>query len=278
MRSIWTGSISFGLINIPVRLYSATDEHVLSFNLLHKDDLSPIHYKRICEEDGKEVPYEKVVKGYEYQKGEYVAVDEEVFKKAAAQKTGLIEILNFSMEDEIGTIFFEKPYYLEPDKGASKPYALLREALRQAGKVAIVKYVFKNRDHLGAIKPHNDVLILEQLRFADEIRDLDGLKLPPKAEVEKKEIEMAMKLIDQLTEKFDINAYQDTYTGQLQKVINDLIKGKPLPKVGKPPKPSKVHDIMSLLKASLKEPRQQKDVKEKKEERGQEANIIRRIQ
>ena len=264
MHSIWSGTISFGLINVPIRLYSATDEHMISFHLLHKDDLAPIRYARICTEDGKEIPYENIVKGYEYEKGEYVVIEDEDFKRASALKTNMIEIVNFSMENEIDPIYFEKPYYLEPGKGASKSYALLREALSQSHKVAIVKYVLKNKEHLGVVKPYLDVLILDQLRFANEIRNLEGLKLPEKDEVGKKEVEMAMKLISQLTEKFDINAYHDTYTEKLQEVIDDKIKGRALPKAGKPPKPSKVHDIMSLLKASLEEPRQQKGKKKEK--------------
>jgi DNA end-binding protein Ku len=268
MRSIWSGSISFGLINIPIRLYSATDEHLISFTLLHKDDLSPIRYARICTEEEKEIPYEHIVKGYEYEKGEFVVVEEEDFKRASAQKTGLIEIVNFSKESEVDSIYFEKPYYLEPDKGADKAYALLREALRKANKLAIVKYVFKNKAQLGAIKPSLDVLILDQMRFADEIRNTEGLKLPQMDEVGKKEIEMALKLIDQLTEKFNINAYHDMYREKLQEVIEDKIKGQALPKVGKAPKPSKIHDIMSLLKASLEEPRQKKGRKKEKRETG----------
>lgn len=268
MHSIWSGSISFGLINIPVRLYSATDENTPSFSLLHKKDISSIRYARICKEDGKEIPYQDIVKGYEYEKGKYVIIDEADFNRASAQKTGRIEIVNFSKEDEIDSILFEKPYYLEPDKGADKPYSLLREALRQSHKVAIVKYVFRNKDHLGIIKPHKNVLILDQLRFADEIRSTEGLNLPKKEDVLKKEIDMALKLVDQLTDKFDINAYHDTYTEKLQEVIEDKIKGKTPSKAVKSHKPSKIHDIMSLLKASLKEEPQQKKGNKKEKRRG----------
>ena len=265
MRSIWSGSISFGLINIPVRLYSATEEHALSFTLLHKDDLSPIHYTRVCDREGKEVPYNKIVKGYEYEKGEYVVVENEDFARASAQKTELIEIVTFANESEIDTIYFDKPYYLEPDKGASKSYALLREALRQSKEVAICKFAFKNRDHLGVIKPFGNVLILEQLRFANEIREFSDLKLPQKGEVDKKEIEMALKLVSQLTDNFDIQDYHDTYTEKLQAVIHDKIEGRPAPKAAKQSKPSsKIHDIMSLLKASLEEPQRKKEGKKVK--------------
>jgi DNA end-binding protein Ku len=267
MHTIWSGSISFGLVNIPIRLYSATDEQAISFSMLHKDDLSPIRYARICLEDGKEIPYENIVKGYEYEKDKYVLVEDEDFKRASAQKTGTIEIVSFAKESEIDAIFFEKPYYLEPNKGADKPYVLLREALRQSNKVAIVKYVFKNKDHLGVIKPYMDALILDQLRFADEMRSIEGLKLPQKDDVGKKEIDMALKLIDQLTEKFDINDYHDTYTEKLQEILEDKIKGRVPSKPGKSPKPSKIHDIMSLLKASLEKPHQKKEKKKEKKKR-----------
>lgn len=253
---MWSGSISFGLINIPVRLYSATEEHSLNFDMLHKTDLSPIRFARICKADGKEIPYKDIVKGYEYQKGEYVVIDEEDFKRANVKKTGNIDIVNFAMENEIDSVYFEKPYYLEPDKGANKPYALLREVLLQSNKVAVAKFVFRNKEHLGIIKPYLNALILDQLRFARELRDVDDLKLPEKNEVNKKEVEMALKLVEQLTEKFDVKSYKDTYTDELKEVIDKKIKGHEghVPaKKGKTPKPSKVHDIMSLLKASLED-------------------------
>lgn len=254
MRSLWSGSLSFGLINIPVRLYSASEERVLNFDMLHNKDLSPIRFARICKEDEKEVPYKDIVKGYEYQKGEYVVVTEEDFKKAAPEKSNTIEIVDFVSEDEIDTIYFEKPYYLEPDKNASKPYALLREALKKSHKVGVVKYVFRNKEHIGVIKPHDSVIVLNQLRYASEVRSEESLKLPKEGEINKKEIDMALKLIDQLTGKFKAESYKDTYTNELMKVIEQKIKGVP-GKKGKikkaEAKPSKVHDIMSLLKASL---------------------------
>ena len=159
MRSIWSGALSFGLINIPVRLYSGTEEHALSFDLLHKKDLSPIRYARICKEDGKEIPYQDIVKGYEYQKGEYVVVTEEDFKAVDMEKTNAIEIVQFTPKSEIDAIFYEKPYFLEPGKGADKPYALLRETLQRSKKVGVVKFVFRNREHLGIIEPYGNAII-----------------------------------------------------------------------------------------------------------------------
>lgn len=261
MRSIWSGSLSFGLINIPIRLYSATEDHAISFNMLHKKDLSPIRLARICKEEEKEIPYKDIVKGYEYQKGEYVVISDEEFEQASIEKTGLVEILAFVDESEIDSVYFEKPYYLEPDKNAGKPYALLRETLRKSKKVGLVKFVLKNREHLGVIKPYKDAIVLNQLRFASEIREMEGLKLPSSEEVEKKEVEMALKLVDQLTGTFKPEDYHDTYTAELKEIIEKKVKGIPLRHKGKAPKPSKVHDIMSLLQESLEESSSKKTIK-----------------
>ncbi len=253
MRSIWTGSLSFGLVNIPVRLYSATAGTEISFNMLHKKDLSPIKYVRICRKDGKEVPYEEIVKGYEYQKGDYVVLTEEDFKKISAKKTKTIDILDFSMESEIDTIYFEKPYYLEPEKGAEKAYILLRDALKQSKKVGIATFVMRNKEHLAAIKTFEDVLVLNQLRFQDEIRTPDELNLPKvKAAAKGKEIEIALSLIDHLTGKFKPESYKDTYKKDLEKIIKAKAKGKPIKiKEEKEPHATEVADIMKLLKESL---------------------------
>jgi DNA end-binding protein Ku len=178
MRAIWLGSLSFGLVNIPIRLYSATVERKLKFNYLHKKDLSPIRHARICREDGQEVPYEDVVKGYEYQKGNYIILTNDDFRKANLRKTGAIEIVEFVREDEVDSVFFEKPYYLEPDREARKAYALLREALRRSGRVGIARFVLKNREHLGIVKPEGNILILNQLRFKSEIKEAEGLNIP----------------------------------------------------------------------------------------------------
>lgn len=251
MRPMWSGALSFGLINIPIKVLSATQEHPLSFDMLHNKDLSPIRFARICKEDGKEVPYEDIVKGYEYQKGEYVVISEEDFKQVNPKRVKTIDIQEFTDQDEVDVIYYEKPYYLEPDKGAAKAYNLLCEALKKAKKVGIAKFIFRNKEHLGLIKPFKNVLILHQLRFASEVRGIKGLEIP-ESEANKKELEMAMKLIDQLSAPFNPEAYKDTYTEELLEIIDQKVKGIQPKKKGKEPQPSKVHDIMSLLKASLK--------------------------
>lgn len=265
MRSMWSGSITFGLINVPVKLYSGSEEHALSFDLLHKKDLSPIRYARICKAEEKEVPYKDIVKGYEYEKGEYVVIDTAEFKKAEQEKSNSIEIALFTDQDEIDPIYYDKPYFLEPDKGAEKTYALLRDALRASGKVGVVKYVFRNKGHIGILKPYENALILIQMRYASEIRSLDDLKLPKEKQVNKKELDMALKLVDQLSEKFKPEAFKDEYTKELKKEIDAKIKGKPLKKKGgAAPKPSKIHDIMGLLKESLEKEKPAKSKKHPK--------------
>ena len=251
MRAIWSGAISFGLVNIPVRLYSAVGSNALNFDMLSKKDLSPIKYSRIAWSDGKEVPYKDIVKGYEIEKGRYIVLDKKDFESAAPEKTKTIDILDFVKEDEIDTIYFEKPYYLEPDKNATKPYALLREALKQSKKVGVAKFVLRNKENLAILKISGDTIILQQMRFHADIRDAEDLNLPAASSVTKKEVDTALKLIEQLTEKFDPAQFTDTYTEALKKVIEAKAKGQPIKAKGKEPAPTKVKDLMDTLIASI---------------------------
>lgn len=251
MRAIWTGAISFGLVNIPVRLYSAVGSSSLNFDMLSKKDLSPIRYARMATSDGKEVAYKDIVKGYEIEKGKYIVIDKKDFDSAAPEKTKTIEIVDFVKEDEIDTIYFEKPYYLEPDKSAAKPYALLREALKQSKKVGVAKFVLRNRENLAILKVSGDTIILQQMRFHADIRDAEDLNLPAANTVTKKEIDTALKLIDQLTEQFDPAQFTDTYTEALKKVIEAKAKGQSIATKAKEPAPTKVKDLMDTLIASI---------------------------
>lgn len=254
MRSIWSGSLSFGLVNIPVRLYSATQEHEISFDLLHKKDFSPIRYAKICKKEEKEVDYKDIVKGYEYEKGQYIILTDEDFEKVNQKKNKLIEIKFFTYETEIDSVYFDKPYFLEPDKGASKAYEILREALKHSEKVGVAVFVFRNREHIALVKPYGQAIILNVLRYESEIRDASSLNLPSATKNTTKEIETAIKLIDQLTESFKPKDFKSHYTEELKEVIDEKIHGKgPHPKVTDQPKVTKVQDIMSTLKASLKE-------------------------
>jgi len=250
MRSIWTGSISFGLINIPVKLFSAVQESTLNLDMLDSKDKSNIKFKRVNENTGKEVAYENIVKGYKLESG-YVILEDEDFEAADAIKTKTIEIQNFVNEQEIDSLYYEQPYYLEPQKSAMKTYALLRDALQLSGKVGVTTFVLRNKEGLAILKPYKKVIVLNRIRFAQEIREPSELKLPPVSKAKTKEMDMANKLVDQLTEKFTITKYKDTYTAKLLKIIKEKSKGKKI----SVPQLKLVHkqsdDLMDMLKASL---------------------------
>lgn len=257
MKAMWSGSISFGLVNIPVKLFSGSQSNTLDLDMLRKSDLCPIKYLRVCKHDNKEVPYEEIVKGYEYTDGEYIVLTDQDFENASLEKTHLIDIVDFVEEHEIDTRYFEKPYYLEPDKSGPKAYALLREALKRSGKVGVAHYVLRNRGSIGIVKPLDDLLILNEIRFKDEIRDAAELKLPTTENLREQEITLALSLIDQLTVKFDPVKYKDQYLDDLKRIIEEKAQGrKPTPQA-KPPQPAKVADMMALLKESLKQKRKE---------------------
>ena len=252
MRSIWTGSISFGLVNIPVKMYSGSESrHGLDLDMLHKEDHSPIRYAKICREDGEEVPYEDIVKGYEYKEGDYIILTNEDFKKANVKKTQTIDIKQFVDEKEIDSRYYEKPYILEPGKGAERAYALLRDSLERSGKIALAKYVMRARDNMAAVKPLGQALVLNQMRFPSDIRNPKDLNFPDKQSSSAEEIKMALALIDQLTKPFIPEDWHDTYTEELEEIIEQKAKGKKPKARGKEPQDTKIKDLMSTLKASL---------------------------
>ena len=252
MRSLWTGSLSFGLISIPVTMYSASKERALDFTMLHKSDLSPISFKRVSKTTGKEVPYEEIVKGYEYQEDKYVVLEQDDFKRASPEKTERIDIEAFVLEQEIDTKYYDKPYYLEAGKGAEKAYVLLREALAQEKKVAVARMVFRQREDLVVVKPDGDFLLLNQLRYPDELRDHSELKTPHHVEISRKEIGMAIELIEKMTGKFEPKTFKDTYTEKLEKIIKAKAKGEKLKPIKQEEhKPAATADLIELLQASL---------------------------
>lgn len=259
MRALWTGSLSFGLINVPVRLYSGSESRGgIELNMLHKSDLSPISYSKVCRRDGQEVPYEDIVKGYEYQEGDYVVLTDADFEKANSSKSNTIDIKQFTDEGEIDVRYFEKPYYLEPAKGADKPYALLREALSKSKKIALSTFVLRNREHLAAVKAVGHALVLNQMRFTAELRDPSELKLPPATGVDAKELAVAIKLIEHLTEPFTPEDFHDTYTEDLEEIIEKKVKGERPKQKGHPPLKTQSKDLMAMLLASLEEPKSAK--------------------
>lgn len=250
MRPLWTGAIGFGLVNIPVKLFSATESSNIDLDMLDKKDNSHIKYMRVNEKTGREVKWENIVKGYEVN-GKYVVLDEDDFAKAAAVKTRLIEITDFVKEEEIDTAYYEMPYYLVPEKSGVRPYALLRAALLKTKKAGVASFVMRNKEHLAILRASGDVIILNRIRFHEEIRETKELDLPAKTVVKPAELKMAEALIGQLSGKFDISKYKDTYNASLLKVINAKAKGKksnePVLKVVH----SKAKDLMEQLKASI---------------------------
>jgi len=250
MRAIWSGAIGFGLVNIPIKLFSATQGSELDLDMLDKKDHSNIKFQRVNAESGKQVTWENIVKGYMLD-GKYVILDEEDFAKASPEKSKIIAIEEFVDGKEIDSIYFETPYYLQPDKSGEKAYALLREALQKSGKYGLGTYVLRNRENLCILKPLKNAIVLNTIRFSEEVRSVDELNIPSTKEVKPGELKMALALIDQLTGKFDISKYKDSYTESLMKVIKAKAKGK------KPEVPqmrivhSNARDLMSQLKASL---------------------------
>jgi len=251
MRSIWTGSIGFGLVNIPVRLYSATDESTLAFVTLDKNNHARIKYKKINETTGKDVKESDIIKGYKMGEG-YVILDEADFKKATPEKYDHLEIVQFVNEKEIDAVYFEKPYYLEPEKSGVRAYALLRDALKKEGKAALGPLVYHKKEWVCLIKPFDEILVLHRLRFAQEIRDTGSL-LVPQQTIKAEALKMATSLINQLTKPFKPEQFTDEFAEKLLKVIEAKAQGKTTAF-----KPMKVvhstgtEDLMQKLKASLK--------------------------
>jgi len=255
MAAIWKGSLTFGLVNIPVELKTAVRADHISFRLLHKEDLSPVKYERVCQAEGEPVPWNEIVKGYEYEKGKFVVLTDEDFKTAALEQSKTIDILDFVKEDEIDPRYFETPYYLVPAKGGEKPYALLREAIRQTGSVGIGKIIIRQTQHLAAVKVVGDALVLEIMRFANELVDAKEFSFPSREAIRPQELQMAEQLVANLAEPFDPTRYTDEYRANLMKIIKAKMKGKKV-KLEEPQgeAPDKdVLDLMSRLRASLEE-------------------------
>ncbi len=253
MRAIWKGTISFGLVSIPVSLYPAIRREELQFRLLRSSDHSPVNYKRVAEKDGKEVPWDKIVKGYEYEKGKFVVIKEEDFRRVDVEATQTVEIMNFVSESDVDPLLFYKPYHLEVGKGGGKAYMLLRDALNRSGKIAIAHVVIKTRQHLAAIRPQDKNLMLELMHFPDELRDRSELKAPEGKAPGKAEINMAEKLIESMTTPWKPDEYKDEYREAVEAMIEDKVAhgdSKPA-KAAKAKKPANVIDLVSVLQESL---------------------------
>lgn len=253
-KAIWTGSIAFGLVNIPIKMYSAISETNIDLDMLDKTDHQPIKYKRVNEKTGKEVAWKDIVKGFEMN-GQYVVLDDKDFERAAAEKTKRIEIKAFVQQDEIDPIYFDTTYFLEPEKNNAHSYILLKNAMNKTGMVGLGSYVLRNREHLCIIKVYQNALVLTKIHFEHDIRSLDDLNIPEKdTKQNKAELDMAISLIENMKAPFDISPFKDEYTEQLMKFIEQKAKGK-VPKAPKTKElPKEVNSLMDQLKASLLAP------------------------
>jgi DNA end-binding protein Ku len=251
MHALWSGMVSFGLVNIPVNIQTAVKPDTLSMNYLRKDDLCPIQYKKVCRKTGEEVPFADIVRGYEYKKDDYVILKEEDFQKAASKKTNTIDIELFVDEKEIDPKFIEKPYFLEPQKKAGATYALFRTALAESGKVGIGRFVLKDREHLVMLKAAHEVILLIVMRYADTFKKTSELDLPKAGEIPRNQKELALELIEKLNGHFKPEHFKDTYNERLLHVIEARKHGRTVHVEKEAVKETAANDILDKLKKSL---------------------------
>jgi DNA end-binding protein Ku len=249
-RAIWSGTISFGLVNIPVRMYSAIDEQKLRFHFLHTKDDSPIGYAKICKTEGKPVPDEEIGKAFEVSKAEYVYLEDEDFEAARVEGYKTMELSDFVPYEEIDPIYFEKTFYLGPQDGAEKVYSLLVKAMESSGLVALGTYIMREREQLGCLRVRDGGLALERMFFANEIRDIKELK-PKNVRVGKEELEMAQALIERLGGRFDPKKYKDTYTAELKRIVRAKQQGKEVHVAPPEEEEAEAPDLMEALQASI---------------------------
>jgi len=252
MRPIWKGSISFGLVYIPIAVYPATREEKLSFRQLRRSDLSPIKYKKVAEADAKEVPGDQIVKGFEYERGRYIVMNDEDFEKVRIESTHSIDITDFVDLEQVDPKFFYKPYFLEPQKGGEKAYALLHKALSGTAKIGVAKVVISNREHLAAVKPDGLFLILELMHFASEILSAEELNRGPNAALNEKELKMAQALVDSMSVPWEPEKYRDEYRSAVMDLIEQKAKNKKIDMPTMAPRPTtNVVDLVKVLQESL---------------------------
>ena len=251
-RALWKGSLAFGLVNIPVELHTAVRDSRPRFRMLHAEDKSPVKFERVCAREGKPVAWDELVKGYEYEKGRFVVLTKEDFKAAALEKSRTIDIRNFVKGEEIDDRFFETSYYLTPVKGGERSYALLREAIRDAGLVGVATIVLREAQHLAALEVKDDAMVLTMMRYAEELVDMSEYKFPTAKDVRKPELQMARTLVEQLADKWDPEQYTDEYRANLMKIIKAKMKGRTVNLKETPePQQAEVVDLMERLRQSL---------------------------
>jgi DNA end-binding protein Ku len=249
-RSLWSGSITFGLVNAPVRIYSAVAEHKLHFHFLHEKDDSPIGYEKVCKKEGKPVPDDEIVKAFEYAKGKYVYMEDEDFAAAKVEGYKTIDVEAFVRYEDIDPIYFAKTYYVGPQQGGEHVYSLLARAMDESGLAAVTRFVMRDQQHLGLLRVREGVITLEQLYFADEIRPVGEIK-PEKASVKKEELEMASRLIDSYTSEWDPKKYKDTYRDELMSVIEAKRKGKQVHAAPETEEGDELPDLLTALRESI---------------------------
>ncbi|MFZ0032990.1 MAG: Ku protein [Candidatus Cybelea sp.] len=253
-HAIWSGSINFGLVTIPVKLFTAVKTDELSFNMLHAKDEGRIKYERICSVDGRPVPWDEIVKGYEYEKGEYVLLTDDDFKKVNPEATQSVDILEFVELDKINPMYFDKPYYLEPTKQGRHAYALLRETLEHTHRVAVARVVVRTKEYIAAVKPIDGALVLELMHWASEIVSAESLEIPSRENLPEKEMQMARMLVDTMSvDEFEPEKFTNNYHDELLTMIEARANGKELPKAKKAPVRAKVVNLMDVLAQSLEE-------------------------
>jgi DNA end-binding protein Ku len=264
-HAIWSGAINFGLVTIPVKLFTAVKADELSFNMLHAKDEGRIKYERVCSVDGKPVPWDEIVKGYEYEKGEYVVLTDADFDAVNPEATQSVDILEFVELDKINPMYFDKPYYLEPTKQGRHAYALLREALANTNRVAVARVVIRTKEYIAAVKPIGDALVLELMHWASEIVSAGALEIPGREKLPEKEMEMARMLIDTMSvDDFEPAKFTNTYHDQLLSMIEARAAGKELPKAKKAPARAKVVNLMDVLAQSLEESKKRRGASSEK--------------
>jgi DNA end-binding protein Ku len=251
-RSLWSGAISFGLVNVPVKMVTAVSQKDVRFNQLHAKDHSRINQKRFCAEEGVEVPFDEIVKGYEVRPGQYVIIEPEELDGLDPEATHSIDILEFVELAQIDPVYFDKPYYLVPDRRAEKPYALLAQSLEKSGKVGIAKFVMRTKEYLAAVRATNGVLVISTLLYGDEVINPETLEVPGiETELSERELAMAEALIESLTEKFDPDRHEDTYREKVLDLIARKDEGQEIVIQAAAEEPAKVEDLMAALEASV---------------------------
>ena len=253
-RALWKGSIAFGLVNIPIELHTAVRDHRPKFRMLHAKDKSPVRFERVCVRDGTPVAWEDLVKGYEYEKGRFVVMTKEDFQAAALEKTRTIDIVDFVKAEEIDDRFFETPYYLVPSKGGERAYALLREAIRDSGRIGVAKFILRDAQHLAAVEVIEDALVLSVMRFTDELVDVESMAFPSAEGVRTRELEMAKSLVNSLAGEWDPGKYTDQYRENILRIIRGKLKGQKVKlEAAEEPRQAEVVNLMERLRRSLAE-------------------------